>query len=371
MRLLIQHTHPENGIAGVLTYIHAIVPELKAQGVKTQVISTQTTSLQHWIQAILKSDLVHMNSNHLGFALLCKLLGKKIIIKYHYLFYISTHSDYQKMTLWERLKAEFIETLPQRNYSLKWKFFTFVKWARLGIRFATALLVDRHTTCSHFLTESLSFPWKVFTLHNPISTQESTNKILTQPYQFSYVGRLVYDKGIDLLLQAAKILAELEYPFQISIVGQGEAENELKALAMELGISDRVKFLGRRSREEILAIVSSSLALVVPSRWQEPAGYVTLEASSVQTCSIVANVGGLPEMAGSHSFIFERENVKELASYMQHCLDNPKEAIERGKQANHYISEHFSPTEITAQLLDLCQELRPDLPFQASLSISS
>jgi glycosyltransferase involved in cell wall biosynthesis len=358
MKLLIQHTHRENEIAGVLTYINEIEPELNAQGVETQIISTKTTSIKKWIQAIADSDLVHMNSNHLGFALLCKLLGKQIILKYHYLFYTSTHFNYEKMSFSERLRTEFIQTLPKRNYPLKWKFFTVIKWARFGVRFATALLADRHTTCSNFLTESLSFPWKVSTLYNPISIQEFTKKELNQPYQFTYVGRLAHDKGVDFLLRAAKRLTEWNYEFQILIIGDGELTNSLKALAIKLEIVDRVQFLGHRSSNEILETVASSLALVVPSRWQEPAGYVTLEASSVQTCSIVANVGGLPEMAGFQNLFFERENVQELAARMKACLDNPMDAIDRGKQAHHYIKEQFSSTKITAQLLDICQEFQ-------------
>jgi glycogen synthase len=358
MKLLIQHTHRENEIAGVLTYINAITPELNAQGVETQVISTKTTSIKEWILAIADSDLIHMNSNHLGFALLCKLLSKQIILKYHYLFYISTHSNYEKMSFIERLKTEFIQTLPKQSYPLKWKLFTVVKLVRFSVRFVTALLVNRHTTCSNFLTESLSFPWKVSTLYNPISIQEFIKKELNQPHQFTYVGRLAHDKGVDLLLRAAKRLTEWDYEFQILIIGDGELTNSLKALAMELEIVDRVQFLGRRSSSEILETVASSLALVVPSRWQEPAGYVTLEASSVQTCSIVAKVGGLPEMAGPDNLFFERENVQELAAQMKACLDNPIDAIERGKQANHYIEEQFSSARITTQLVNICQELQ-------------
>ncbi len=362
MKLLIQHTHQPGEIAGVVTYIDAIVPGLNAKGVETQILSTRTTSLKSWIAAIQWADVVHMNSNHLGFALLCKLFRKKIVIKYHYLFYISTHSHYEKMALWQRLKLEFIQTLPKSNYSLKWKLHTFVKWARFGTRFGTALLCDRHTACSRFLAESLSFPWSVAALNYPIETATPKKSLedLTQPYAFAYVGRLNPDKGVDLLLRATRLLQN--QPFQVKIIGSGQDLDRLKAIVEELEISDRVEFLGSRSGKEILEIVRSSLALVVPSRWQEPAGYVALEASSVRTCSIVAKVGGLPEMAGESNLFFDREDYKTLAQHMQACLENPTKALERGNQANQYISEKFTREKAVQELLKICQELEPNLP---------
>lgn len=354
MKLLIQHTHRPSEIAGVMTYIDAIVPELHANAVETQVLSTQTTSLKSWISGICWADVVHMNSNHLGFALLCKLFGKKIVIKYHYLFYISTHFNYEKMSLWQRLKVEFIQTLPKLNYPLKWKLHTFIKWARLATRFGTAIVCDRHAACSQFLAESLSFPWNVSALNYPIqsSSEQKTLSNLDQPHTFTYAGRLSRDKGVDLFLRAIKLI-ESE-PFQAKIIGDGEAFASLRALAEELQIQDRVEFLGKRSSEDVRAIMRSSLAVVVPSRWQEPAGYVALEASSVRTCAIVARVGGLPEMAGESNLFFDREDYKTLAQQMQVCLQDPNQALERGELAHQYICEQFTPEKAAQRLLELC-----------------
>lgn len=354
MKLLIQHTHKPGEIAGVVTYIDAIVPRLNANGVETQVLSTQTKSIKAWISAIRWANVVHMNSNHLGFALLCKLFGKKIVIKYHYLFYISTHFNYEKMSLWQRLKVEFIQTLPKVNYPLKWQLHTFVKWARFITRFGTAILSDRHAACSQFLAESLSFPWKVAALNYPIESA-SDQKILAdleQPFTFTYAGRLNFDKGVDLLLRATKLIESED--FRIKIIGNGEELERLQALVEELKIQDRVEFLGSRSSQEIREIMRSSLALVAPSRWQEPAGYVALEASSVRTCSIVAKVGGLPEMAGESNLFFDREDCKTLAQQMQACINDPSKALERGEQAYQYICEHFTSEKAVRELLELC-----------------
>jgi glycosyltransferase involved in cell wall biosynthesis len=361
MKLLIQHNHFQGEIAGVLTYINSIEPEFQKRGIETETISTRESSLREWLKAIAQADLVHLNSNHLIFGLLCKLLGKKIILKYHYLFYLSIHSHYEPMSLYQRLKTELIYSLPKRNYPLKWKLHTFVKLARLATRFSTTLIADRQAACSQFLAESHSFPWKVHTLYNPIHVSknqpEKTIDTLSKPYSFVYVGRLYKDKGVDLLLKATQILCARNQTFEVLIIGDGNDAKDLKALSSKLGILDCVRFLGNYSQPDVLPVVRSSLALIAPSRWQEPAGYVTLEASSVQTCSIVAKVGGLPEMAGSDNLFFEPENVEELATAMQTCLDDPQAAIARGKRAVQYVSERFSPTSVVDQFLEIYREI--------------
>ncbi len=364
MKLLIQHTHRRDEISGVLTYIQSIQTELNLRGIETKVISTTDSSLQQWVGAILWADFVHMNSNHLFFACLCKILIKRVVIKYHYLFYSSIHFTYQEMPLSQRLKAEFIHSLPKSNYPLKWKLHTVVKLAKLATRFLTALVVDRHTACSQFLADSHSFPWKVETLYNPIQAQDQgahkTVNELSKPHSFVYVGRLNSDKGVDLLLKATQLLQAQNKDFRVLIIGDGGEVKALRDLAAALDISNCVEFLGNYSQPKILPIVRSSLALVAPSRWQEPAGYVVLEASSVATCSIAANVGGLPEMAGSHNFLCERENVEELAAAMRVCLDCPQDAIERGKRATEYVREKFSPAQTVDQLIQIYRELSPD-----------
>ncbi|MBE9033722.1 glycosyltransferase family 4 protein [aff. Roholtiella sp. LEGE 12411] len=363
MKLLIQHRHSENEIAGVLTYIYSIIPELETRGIEIKTISTKQDNLMKWLNHIVWADIVHMNSNNLVFALLCKALGKKIVIKYHYSFYHTTHINYETMTFGKRLQAELKHTLPKANYPLKWKLHTAVKWMRLAIRLSTALIADYHTACSNFLAESSAFPWSVETLYNPIEinkkNQQKHLKLLSNPYKFVFLGRLDGSKGVDILLKAVRILQEENHEFEVLIIGNGIQASELKQLASDLGILSYVSFLGKLPNQEALVKVQDALALAAPSRWQEPAGYVVLEASSVQTCSIVSKMGGLPEVAGPHSLFFENEDAEGLASCMRYCLNNPDEAIKRGFQSSQYVAENFSPARAATQLLEICCKLSP------------
>lgn len=363
MKLLIQHRHYDNEISGVLTYINSIIPELKNRGIEIKIISTKQDKITKWLSYIAWADIVHMNSNDLAFASLCKILAKKIIIKYHFSFYLSTHSNYEQMKFSERIKTELKQTLPKTNYPLRWKLHTIVKWTRLATRLLTATLADYHTACSNFLAESCAFNWSVDTLYNPISTPlnnfPKNLDNLSNPYKFVFVGRLDKDKGVDILLKAVKTLNAQNQTFQVLIVGDGPQASELKQLASDLKILNKVSFLGKLPHQETLLTIQDALALIAPSRWQEPAGYVVLEASSVQTCSIVSKMGGLPEVAGPYSLFFENEDVQGLANCLRYCLDNPAEAIHRGRQSSQYVAEQFSPTLTATQLLKICGKLAP------------
>ena len=365
IKILIQHRHRSDEISGVLTYVQILMSELQAKGHEVKLTSMAEDSLKDWISAILWADVVHMNSNHAIFAILCKILGKKIIIKYHYPFYASTHYNYQKMSFLIRLKTEMYQLLPQKNYPMKWKLYTAVKYARLITRLMTAFLVDRHTACSQFLAESYSLPQSIIPLSNPIQfknmIQPQKLTDLKQPYQFVFVGRLQPDKGVDILLKAVQNLKAENYAFQVCIIGEGHAMSDLKKLAKDLEILDQVKFFGKLPNEQVKSILKSALALVAPSRWHDPAPYVTLEAASVQTCSIVSQMGGLPEMVGTHGLLFENENIEELANCMKTCLEHPEDAINRGRKAYQYITQKFSPETAADEFMQLCHQIKPTL----------
>lgn len=361
MKLLIQHHHFDHEIAGVLTYIYYLIPELEIKGIEVKTISTKQDNFLKWLNYIAWSNIVHMNSNNLLFAMLCKIFGKKIIIKYHYSFYQSAHNNYEPMSFKQRIITELKQSLPKPNYPLKWQLYTVVKWLRLATRLTTAFIVHHHTACSNYLAESCAFPWLVETLYNPIELREKNQhkspKCLSKPYKFIFVGRLDHSKGVDILFQAVKILQAEGYSFQVLVVGDGTQASKLQQLVSNLNIANCVSFLGKLPHPEVLKIVQDGLALIVPSRWQEPAGYVVLEASCVQTCSIVSKMGGLPEVAGLHSLFFDNEDVTGLADCMRYCLNHPQEAINIGFQSSKYVAEKFSPANIATQLLNICNKL--------------
>src|SRR5262249_47434464 len=95
------------------------------------------------------------------------------------------------------------------------------------------------------------------------------------PPRILYVGQLSEVKGLSVLLQS---LARLSTPATLHVAGEGYLLPTLRRQAAELGLSERVTFLGHASRAELAALLRESTVLAVPTRYPEPFGLVGPEA---------------------------------------------------------------------------------------------
>ena len=128
-----------------------------------------------------------------------------------------------------------------------------------------------------------------------------------------YVGQLIRGKGVQLLLQA---MAQMKTLRTLDIVGTGNMEGELKALAAKLGIADRVRFNGFQQNPQDW--MRRAACVVVPSFWQEPYGLVAAEAVALGRPVVAFAIGGLPEACGGKATLVPPGDVKALAA----ALDN-------------------------------------------------
>jgi glycosyltransferase involved in cell wall biosynthesis len=115
------------------------------------------------------------------------------------------------------------------------------------------------------------------------------------PLRLVTVGRLVEEKGYDVLLDALVRLRDDGLRVRLDLVGDGPLGVSLATKAAPLG--DDVAFHGARSRDEIAALLAGAHALVVPSR-REGLGMVALESLAVGCPVIASATGGLIELVG-------------------------------------------------------------------------
>lgn len=111
----------------------------------------------------------------------------------------------------------------------------------------------------------------------------------------AYIGRLVPEKGVNILLGAVKPVLEKMPNTKFVVAGEGWHRNELQRIAKELDIEEKVLFTGYLPEEDFLAYFNVSDILVVPSTY-EPFGIVALEGMATKTPIIVSDVGGLSEI---------------------------------------------------------------------------
>ena len=136
-----------------------------------------------------------------------------------------------------------------------------------------------------------------------------------------YVGRLVELKGLDLLLKA---LSNIKKIFELTIVGSGDIEHELKILSEELHISDRVKFVGFKQREELVKIYKESDIFILPTK-RDCFGLVISEAMCAGLpvlCSRYAD--GVYDLIdeGKGGKIIDPMNVDEFAKSIEKFLSD-------------------------------------------------
>jgi glycosyltransferase involved in cell wall biosynthesis len=133
------------------------------------------------------------------------------------------------------------------------------------------------------------------------------------PWRFRllYVGRIDPRKGIDLAIRALPALPEAT----LLIVGDGDEEHlaELRQLASQEAVAERVTFQPGEPRERLRDRYAEADALLFPVRWQEPWGLVPLEAMSVGTPVIATGRGGSGEYLadGENCLIFEPDDGPE------------------------------------------------------------
>jgi len=127
-----------------------------------------------------------------------------------------------------------------------------------------------------------------------------------------YVGQLIRGKGVHLLLEA---MARMRTPRTLDIVGTGNMEGELKALAVRSGLGGRVRFRG--FQKDPLAWMRRAACVVVPSFWQEPYGLVAAEAVALGRPVVAFAIGGLPEACGGKATLVPPGDVAALAEALE------------------------------------------------------
>jgi glycosyltransferase involved in cell wall biosynthesis len=154
-----------------------------------------------------------------------------------------------------------------------------------------------------------------------------------------YVGEFRHIKGADLLIDAVARLHADGKPVTLTLAGDGEELAALKAQIQKLGLTEAVSFIGHvKARHGF----SKGGLLVVPSRG-DSMPYVVIEAAAAGIPMVAANVGGIPEIFGSHTeALFAANIVSAMADAIEIALEDPEAAQARAKSLRERIFLHFS-----------------------------
>lgn len=172
-------------------------------------------------------------------------------------------------------------------------------------------------------------------------------------FVISSVAHLIKEKGIDYLLKAAKIIVDNHNDVYFLIVGTGKEENELKALTSELGIVEKVRFLG--SRDDSEKILSISEVFVCPSLWLEAFGLTNIEAMACGIPVIASKVGGIPEIIEDNitGILVNTKDSQALADAMERLYSDPELRKSMGQRSLERATEHFDLDRAVNEIISI------------------
>ncbi|MGN0865278.1 MAG: glycosyltransferase family 4 protein [Akkermansia sp.] len=161
---------------------------------------------------------------------------------------------------------------------------------------------------------------------------------------FLYVGRWNRVKGVALLAEAFRTLPE----FRLVLAGSGEEEDALRAATADC---PNIELRGHCSREEVQALLSEAMALIVPSQWVEPFGMVVIEAYAAGVPVLVSDIGWLPRMVheGETGLVFSpHDSPQALADVVRRFATFPATHWEAPVRACY--EAHYTPQRSLEQL---------------------
>ena len=140
-------------------------------------------------------------------------------------------------------------------------------------------------------------------------------------FRFAFVGRFVPEKGIEVLLLAARMLKSLRLDFEVRLIGDGPLRAELEETIKRLDLVDHVYITGFVDPGLPMKNALSDVdVVVVPSVWEEAAGFSAIEQMIDGRLVIASDVGGLAEIVADGGLLFPMRDAAALASLMKRVL---------------------------------------------------
>ena len=196
-----------------------------------------------------------------------------------------------------------------------------------------------------------------------IPAQKTAEQEPSRTRRVLFVGRLVERKGVEYLVRATKEL-DLPFPVQLDIVGAGPEEENLRSLAAQLGLADRVNLAGRVSSQELKEYYAACDCFVLPaiidSRGDtEGLGVVLIEAMSYRKPVVASALGGIVDIVHHEKtgLAVPEKDPKALAGAISRLLNDQELSRRLAEDGYNYIQHYFDWKRITAQWLALYREL--------------
>ncbi|MGB1253204.1 MAG: glycosyltransferase family 4 protein [Candidatus Promineifilaceae bacterium] len=166
--------------------------------------------------------------------------------------------------------------------------------------------------------------------------------------------RLKFEKGVDLLMTAA---SRLSGNWFLRITGDGGERPQLEQLAIDLGIQDRVEFVGKIGSDAMRGFLHSLDVMVLPSRtmptWKEQFGRVLIETMASEIPVIGSDSGEIPNVIGDAGFVFPEGDADALFVHLDRLQRSDALRMEFGRKGRQRVITHYTQEQIAAKTVDV------------------
>lgn len=216
-------------------------------------------------------------------------------------------------------------------------------------KMVTMYIVVSESAKSLFLKSSLGIdPYKLVVKPNFTKAHHELSEIIRKPNQFLFVGRLVEEKGVNVLLEAFSTLN-----CTLIIAGEGPLLDKVDRASQ---LNKNILYVGKINRLEMEKLMRESEALIFPSIWYEPFGLVMIEAFAVGCAVIASDIGAAAEIVthGLDGLHFKSGNASDLKQQIKYWLsisEDSKKSIRAN--SNLTYQKLYTPAQTQAALLHI------------------
>lgn len=177
------------------------------------------------------------------------------------------------------------------------------------------------------------------------------------PHQILYFGRLEPHKGVQVLIDAFKIIHQSYSSAKLGIAGDGDYEEQLRNQVRVLGLHDSVEFYGRLDRKQLFTVLGSAGVVVIPSFF-EGIPVTLFEAAAMKKPMVVSRIPGLMEVMteGESCLMFNPGDSDDLASRLSWMFGHSSETNSLGLYANKMINIKYDWKSITDRTIKVYEK---------------
>lgn len=172
-----------------------------------------------------------------------------------------------------------------------------------------------------------------------------------------WVGRLIKLKHPEIALKAIDNLKDER--MDLTIIGYGEEEDNLRSIADELNINDRIHFIGIEDRFGVRESMKKADILLVTSDYREGWAMVIPEAMSEGCCVVSSKAAGAAPVLiqdGINGYMFDYRNQDELDRILRMLVHDRKLIYKAGERAYYYMRDNWNVNNAVSRLTNICEQ---------------